>query len=101
MSYVPAGSTPIDLGEPRGSLSEPPTRFAWDSVTGRFQYIVKVYVKGTSQPVFERASTAPSFEMAPEERVRIPKGKSYVWTVVAQAKDGSTIGAGQASFKVR
>jgi hypothetical protein len=102
MAYVPSNAAPIEMSEPRGTtLDEPPARFAWESVTGRFQYIARVYVKGTSDPIIERATTTSWFEPTPEERARMKKGKSYVWTVIAQAKDGSTTSAGQAQFKVR
>ena len=102
MSYVPAGVTPIDVSEPLGAtLNGAPVRFAWESVTGRLQYIVRVYPKGDSSPVFERATTVTSLELLPEERAKFAKGTAYVWTVVAQGKDGSTIGAGQSGFKIR
>jgi hypothetical protein len=102
MSYLPQTNNMIDVNEPKGAtLTEPPTRFAWESVTGRLQYIVRVYVKGSNTPVFERMLTASSLELTPDERARMPKGSSYVWTVVAQGKDGSTIGAGQSTFRVK
>ncbi len=102
MSYIPATSSPLEVFEPKGAtLSDPPSRFAWESVTGRLQYVVRVYVKGTRTPVLERMVTSPSIELTPDERARIPHGNSFVWTVVAQAKDGSTLSAGQATFKVR
>jgi hypothetical protein len=102
MVYVPADVAPIELREPAGgTLTDPPVRLAWESVTGRLQYIVRVYEKGVAAPVLEQASTAPSFELTPEARAKLPKGKTYVWTVVAQGKNGATIGAGQATFKVR
>jgi len=102
MSYIPSAAEPIEVSEPRGvALKEPPARFAWESVTGRLQYVVRVYVKGTSVPVVERVVTTPSLELTPEERARIPHGETYVWTVIAQGKDGATIGAGEATFKVR
>jgi len=101
-SYVATSGTPIEVVEPRGAtLDDPPARFAWESVTGRLQYVVRVYVKGATTPVLERMVTTSSFELTPGEQARIPRGKTYVWTVVAQGKDGSTIGAGQATFKVR
>jgi hypothetical protein len=58
-------------------------------------------VKGTSTPVFERTTTSPFVELTPSEQERMPKGKTFVWTVVAQGKDGTTLGSGQATFKVR
>lgn len=101
-SYVAASGTPIDLMEPKsGTLAEPPSRFAWEAVTGRLQYVVRVYVKGTNTPVVERMGTAASIELTPTEQSRMPRGNTFVWTVVAQGKDGSSIGAGQATFKVR
>ena len=102
MAYVPSGLATIDVTEPRGAiLDKPPAKFAWDSVSGRFQYIARVYVKGTSEPVVMKATTAPYWELTADELAKLASGKSYVWTVVAQGKDGSNIGAGQSSFKVR
>ena len=82
-------------------VASPPSHFAWESVTGRLQYIVRVYVKGTSTPILERMITTSSVELTTDEQARMPRGKTFVWTVVAQGKDGSTIGSGQATFKVR
>jgi len=102
MAYVPSGATPIELSQPRGlTLKESPERYAWETVTGRFQYIARVYVKGTSDPLIERATRTAYFEPTPEERARLAKGNTFIWTVVAQAKDGSTMGAGKAQFKLR
>jgi hypothetical protein len=101
-AYVTTTGSPIEVVEPKGmTFSDPPTRFAWESVTGRLQYVVRVYVKGESNPIVERMVTSPSVELTPGEQQRMPRGKTFVWTVVAQGKDGSTIGAGQSSFKVR
>jgi hypothetical protein len=102
MSYVPSGSSPLELGEPRGAtLREAPARLTWESVAGRFQYRMRIYVKGDSQPVVERFVTTPFVELTADERARIPSGKSFVWSVTAQAANGSTLGAGQSTFKVR
>ena len=102
MSYIPSTGSPIEVVEPKGAtLAGPPNRFAWESVTGRLQYIVRVYVKGTSTPVLERMITTSSVDLTTDEQARMPRGKTFVWTVVAQGKDGSTIGSGQATFKVR
>lgn len=46
-------------------------------------------------------TTTSSVELTTDEQARMPRGKTFVWTVVAQGKDGSTIGSGQATFKVR
>jgi len=101
-SYVPSGGTGIEINEPRGPvLAEAPTRFAWESVSGRLQYIEPVYVKGSGDPVFERVVTATSIELTPDDRARMPAGKTYVGTVVAQAKDGSTLGSGETTFRIR
>jgi hypothetical protein len=102
MSYVPSGVASIDVSEPLGStLDGAPVRFAWESVRGRLQYIVRVYVKGAASPVFERATTATSFELLPDERAKFATSTKYVWTVVAQGKDGAPIGAGQSGFRIR
>jgi hypothetical protein len=101
-AYVTTSDTPIDIEEPKGrTLDDPPGHFAWESVSGRLQYVVRVYVKGASTPVLERMLTSTAVDLTPEERASMPRGKTFVWTVVAQGKDGSTIAAGQAAFKVR
>jgi hypothetical protein len=101
-SYAASSGSPIDVLEPKGgTLADPPSRFAWESVTGRLQYVVRIYVKGTSMPVLERMVTTSSVELTPTEQARMPRGTTFVWTVVAQGKDGSNIGAGQGTFKVR
>ena len=101
-AYVTTAGSPIEIEEPKGrTLDDPPSHFEWESVTGRLQYIVRVYVKGTSTPVVEHMITTSSVELTTDEQARMPRGKTFVWTVVAQGKDGSTIGSGQATFKVR
>lgn len=101
-SYVADGGAPIDLLEPKGgTLGDAPSRFAWEAVTGRLQYVVRIYVKGSNNPVLERMGTTSSIDLTPTEQARMPRGNTFVWTVVAQGKDGSSIGAGQATFKVR
>ncbi len=101
-AYVSTAGSPIELEQPKGrTLESPPSRFEWESVTGRLQYVVRVYVKGTSTPVLERTVTTPFVELSTAEQERMPRGKTFVWTIVAQGKDGSTLGSGQATFKVR
>jgi hypothetical protein len=101
-AYAPTTGSRMEVMEPKATtLDEPPARFAWESVTGRLQYIVRVYVKGGSVPIVERMVTSPSVELSSEERARMQRGTSFIWTVVAQGKDGSTISAGQSTFKVR
>jgi hypothetical protein len=101
-SYVATSGTPIDVVEPKGvTLAAPPARFAWESVTGRLQYVVRIYVKGSSTPVLERMTTDNAIDLTADDQARMPRGNSFVWKVVAQGKTGSTIGEGQATFKVR
>jgi hypothetical protein len=68
-SYSVSTGTPIEVMEPkRMTLANPPDRFAWESVNGRLQYVVRVYVKGKSLPVLERRVTSPSFELSSDEQ---------------------------------
>ena len=72
MTYIPANVAVIEIGEPMGgTLSDAPVRFTWESVTGRLQYIVRVYEKGATMPLVERASTTPTVELTPEERAKL------------------------------
>lgn len=101
MTYLPATSTAIELGEPRGAtLSEPPAKMTWETVAGRLQYRVRVYERGEGTPIVERFTMDPFLELTADERGRLPKG-TYVWTVVAQGQNGATLGAGQSTFRVR
>jgi len=94
--------SPIEMMEPRPTtLADPPARFAWESVTGRLQYVVRIYVKGSTMPVLEKMTTSSAIELTPDEIARMPRGKRFTWTVVAQAKNGSTLGTGESSFKVK
>ena len=61
----------------------------------------RVYVKGENTPVVERIVTSSFVELTPGEQPRMTRGKTFVWTVAAPGKDGSTISAGQQTFKVR
>ena len=91
-AYVATTGSPIEVEEPKGqTLDNPPSRFAWESVSGRLQYVVRVYVKGTSTPLLERMVTTPFVELSSAEQERMPRGKTFVWTVVAQGKNGSTL----------
>jgi hypothetical protein len=102
LSYIPWAPLVIEMtAPPRVMLDAPPTHFAWDSIAGRYQYLVRVYVKGTSDAFLERVVTSPSMDLTPEEQARIPRGKSLVWTVVAQKRDGSALAAGQSTFDLR
>ena len=78
-SYPASTGAPIEVMEPkRMTLANPPDRFAWESVNGRLQYIVRVYVKGTSTPVFERRATSPAIELSPAEQALLPRGVSPI-----------------------
>ena len=102
MSYLPASSTAIELGEPRGgTLSQAPARLSWETVSGRLQYRIRIYERGEGAPLVDRFTTEPSVELTAAERASVSKGKTYVWTVVAQGPNGSTLGAGQSTFRVR
>jgi hypothetical protein len=93
---------PIEIMEPGfATLLDPPARFAWGSVTGKMQYVVRIYVKGSATPVLEKYTTSSAIELTPDETARMPRGKRFVWTVVAKANNGSTLGTGESGFKVK
>ena len=101
-SYIPWAPLVIDVtAPPRVTLDAAPSHFAWDSIAGRYQYLFRVYVKGTSDALLERVVTSPSLDLTTEELARIPRGKSLVWTVVAQGRDGKALAAGQSTFDLR
>jgi hypothetical protein len=102
VTYKPAYSsaTPMDILEPMGALSASPVRFSWEKVTGRLQYVIRVYRKGSTNPVFETMTTASSIELASDDQARMPRG-AYTWKVTTQGQNGATIAEGNGAFKVR
>lgn len=98
---VVAGGLVIQTLEPRqGKLTEVPAGFRWESITGRYDYVFKLFVEGAPSPLFERQVKEPMVRLTTEERAQVLGGKSYVWTVAARRRDGSAIGTGKAKFQL-
>jgi len=96
-----AGGLVIQTLEPRGgTLAESPAGFRWESITGRYDYVVKVFVEGGATPLLDRQVREPMLRLTQEERAQLQRGKSYVWTVTARRVDGSAIGIGKAKFQL-
>jgi hypothetical protein len=94
-----SGGVVIQLEEPKGTrFSAPPTRFAWDSVTGRNDYIFRLFVEGAPTPVIERQTKDSFLTLTPEESYKLQAGKAYVWTLTARRRDGSSMGTGKGKF---
>jgi hypothetical protein len=98
---VVAGGVVIETLEPRaGRLDGAPGAFRWESITGRFDYVFKLFVEGAPAPLVEHQVKEPMLRLTSEELAQVQAGKSYVWTVTARRRDGSAIGTGKAKFQV-
>ena len=92
----------IELREPRaGKLTGAPSRLAWESISGRHDYLVKLYLRGERDPLFERATRNSTLDLKPEETGLITPGKAYVWTVQARDTTRRELASGQSWFEVR
>lgn len=99
---VVAGSLVIQQFEPRGGrLEAAPEGFRWESISGRYDYVFKLFVEGTPAPLVEQQVKDPMLRLTSEQRAQIQEGKSYVWTVTARRRDGSAIGTGKARFQLQ
>lgn len=94
-----SGPAVIQISEPKGSrLTATPTTFAWDSVSGRSDYVFKLFIEGQPVPLIERQTKDPKITLTQEEGYKIQAGKTYVWTITARRRDGSSIGTGKGKF---
>lgn len=84
----------------RGRLQAPPTRFQWESISGRDHYLFRVTARGEPKPLVERLVRDNKTELTAEEAASIVPGKSYAWEVVARTKEGATLGTGRSSFEL-
>lgn len=92
----------IDLSEPRGGrLAQPPSRFAWESISGRYDYRFVLNAEGQSVPLVDRAVRQASVDLKPEELTLLTAGRSYSWTVTARQQDRSVLATGQGRFQLR
>jgi len=85
---------------PRGKLASPPSRFRWESVSGRSDYLFRVMAKGVPQPLIERVVRENAAELTPDESARLVKGGSYIWEVEARSKNGKALAAGRSFFDI-
>jgi hypothetical protein len=92
----------IELAEPRpGKLEQPPTHFAWESISGRHDYHFVLSVEGETVPLVDRAVTNTSLELKPEELALLTPGRSYAWSITARQRDRRILAAGQSRFQIR
>lgn len=93
------GTMVIDTLEPAtGKLDAAPTKFRWESVVGRGDYLFRVVEKGNPKPIVERPIRENMADLTTDELGRLVPGKSYIWQVEARAKDGKSIGSGRSYF---
>lgn len=95
----PQEGVAIDLQQPRtGKLAAAPTRFEWESVTGRHQYRVMVSRAEATAPLIDRVTKESHLDLAIDEVGKLTKGTTYVWRVEALDKAGKKLGSGQSHF---
>ena len=99
---VAVQGVPIEVSQPRNGsvLDAAPAVFAWESISGRSDYLFRLERDGAPAPLLERTSKTPKLELSEADAARLSAGR-YVWTVRARAKDGKVLGTGTGRFQVR
>jgi hypothetical protein len=96
------GGAVIELSEPRGGrLALAPTHFAWESISGRYDYRFVLSAEGESAPLVDRAVKQTSLDLKPEELTLLTAGRSYSWVVTARQQDRRVLATGQGRFQLR
>lgn len=92
----------IEVAQPRNGsvLDAAPAVFAWESIAGRHDYVLRLERDGSAAALLERSSKTPKLELSGVDAVRLVPG-DYVWTVRARAKDGKVLGTGIGRFRIR
>jgi hypothetical protein len=92
------GSNVIETFEPRGRLTEAPTRFRWESISGRKSYLFSLSASGASIPLFQRVTRESAIDLTEEEKSHIRRGGTYHWEVKALDGKGASIAVGRSFF---
>jgi hypothetical protein len=91
----------MELIEPRpGKLSNTPTKFRWETISGTKYYAFSLTPKNASSVLIQRAPSNPTITLTPEELGRLEKGASYAWGVEAYSDTGKLLAKGQAAFEM-
>ena len=90
----------IDTLEPQAALlSDKPTRFRWESLSGASKYILTIREAGGDQDLIIKESEGSFVELGSDEVAKLAKGGRYEWRVRALSRQG-TIGEGHSGFSL-
>ena len=93
--------TTIDTLEPkRAPLSEKPTIFRWESISGASSYVLRIQEQGEETDLIARETKNNWLELTQEEQARLVRGGRYAWSVRARSSEGWPIGQGDSSFSL-
>lgn len=91
--------TQIDVIEPRpGKLSNTPTKFRWEALSGTKYYAFSLSGKGAPSPLVRRSPSNPTVTLTPDEQNRLVKGSSYTWMIESFSDTGKILGRGEGAF---
>ena len=91
----------IDTLEPQPAvLSEKPTRFRWESLSGATRYMLTIREAGGDQDLIVKEAQGSFVELGPDEVAKLAKGGRYQWMVRALSRQG-TIDEGRSSFSLQ
>lgn len=95
----PQEGVAIDMQQPAtGKLAAAPSRFEWESVSGRYQYRLTVTRMDEKTPLIDKTVKDSHVELAVDEIGRLTPRATYVWRVEALDKGGRKLGSGQSHF---
>jgi hypothetical protein len=89
----------IALVEPAGgSLAQAPVYFKWQSVTGRYQYVLRIGTAPGQADVLEKFVKKDSVSLTDEEAAKLTPGRTYHVKVWAVDREGKKLGHAEGRF---
>ena len=91
----------MELLEPLpGKLSNTPTKFRWETISGTKYYAFTISPKDGDSVLIQRAPSNPSVTLTPEELGTLSKGAAYTWTVESYSDIGKVLAKAKGSFEL-
>lgn len=83
-----------------GQLTQKPTYFKWQSVSGRYQYVLRIGTEIGQADVLEKYLKKDSISLTEAEAAALTRGRTYHVKVWALDKAGKKIGHAEGKFEL-
>ena len=91
----------VQLIEPKGSITGPPSDFAWKPYQGADVYIFKLVDEDLRTLVDRKPTYTPSYALPEGIKKQLEPGKKYLWSVEALDDDNQKIAFTQEFFVIK